>query len=155
MGTQYIQPSDLTSLGGINPFAIQQIAQTVQIGACQTASEMADSYLRGRYPLPLLSFGTDIKIYCAYIAVYLLMTQRGYDPGQPGGDEIIKERYFQSVGYPDKPGSGWFPGVQRQNVQPDVTPSTPQPGDAVHDVPQVFTSQQRGWNQRFGKPRTG
>ena len=152
-GAPYVTPAEL--LNYLPAATLALATPTQQLQACNDATEEADSYMRGRYALPLLAWGTDITRYTAYIAVYLLMSGPiGWAP-QAGTDDNIRTNYYRSVGWPDRPGSGWFPGIQRQNVQPDVTPSTPQPGDAVHDVPQVFTSQQRGWNQRFGKPRTG
>lgn len=142
--SQYIVPSDLT-LYAINSFAIQQIPQTDQVNACIAASEVADSYLRGRYPLPLLAWGADIKMHVAYIAVYYLMSARGFNPNQSGGDEIIKDRYYESVGYPDKPGSGWFPMVQRQAIHPDVTVSTPT--IPKYQFPAITTGRARGWTR--------
>ena len=152
-GAPYVTPAELSNYLPAATLSLASAAQQLQ--ACNDATEEADSYLRGRYALPLLSWGTDVTRYTGYIAVYLLMSGPiGWAP-QAGTDDNIRTNYYRAVGWPDRPGSGWFVGVQRQSVQPDVTPSTPQPGDAVHDVPQVFTSQQRGWNQRYGKPRVG
>lgn len=125
-----------------------------QLQACLDASEQADSYMRGRYALPLLSWGNDITRNTGYIAAFLLLQMIGYAP-QSGSDANIIGNMYLATGYPDRPGTGFFPGIQRQSIHPDVTPSVGQPGDPVHDVPQVFTSQQRGWNQRFGRPRVG
>ena len=126
-----------------------------QTQACLDATEEADSYMRGRFALPLLTWGNDLTRYTAYIAIYLLSTGPiGLAP-QAGADSNITPNYYRAVGWPDRPGTGWFPGIQRQAIHPDVTPTVAQPGDPVHDVPQVFTSQQRGWNQRFGKPVIG
>ncbi len=151
-GAPYCIPTDL--LNYLPAATVNLATGAQQLQACNDATEEIDSYFRGRYALPLLSWGNDVRRMTAYIAVYLLMSGPiGWAP-QSGTDENIRTNYYKVVGWPDRPGSGWAPGVQRQNIQPDVTPSTPQPGDAVHDVPQVFTSQQRGWNQRYGLPRT-
>lgn len=146
MGTQYCQPSDLTAVG-INPLALINVSNAEQVAACIAASTKADSYLRGRYPLPLLSFDQDIVLHTAYIAVYLLMSARGYNPSA-GADDLIRERYFEAIGYPDRPGSGWFPGVQRQAIHPNVTFSNPNPPN--FSLPAVRTggptaAPVRGW----------
>lgn len=143
-------------LGQYLPAATLNLATAAQqLQACLDATEEADSYIRGRYALPLLGWGNDLVRYTAYIAVYLLMTGPiGLAP-QAGADSNITTNYYRAVGWPDRPGSGWFPGIQRQAIHPDVSPTVNQPGDPGHDVPQVITSQQRGWNQRFGTPRTG
>lgn len=152
-GLPYVQPSQLAQYIPAATVGLSTPAQQIQ--ACLDATEEADSYLRGRYALPLQSWGNDLTRYTAYIAVYLLMTGAVGLAPQAGADSNITTNYYRAVGWPDRPGTGWFPGIQRQQVHPDVTPSVAQPGDPVHDVPQVFTSQQRGWNQRFGKPVVG
>jgi phage gp36-like protein len=134
MGSQYCFPSDLVNQ--INPIALNGISTPQQTAACQEASEIADSYMRGRYALPLLAWGADIVTKTAQVAVYLLMAARGYNPSA-GADDLIRIRYEDAI--------GWFQGIQRQNTHPDVTPSVAQPGDPTHDLPQVRTSPQRGW----------
>jgi phage gp36-like protein len=146
VGSQYCDPSDLT-LYAINPLALQGIPNATQVAACVAASERADSYLRGRFPLPLLAWGQDVRMHTAYIAVFLLLSARGYNPSA-GADDLIRERYYEAVGYPDRPGSGWFPGVQRQAIHPDVTFSQPNPPN--FSLPSVRTGGPsgapiRGW----------
>ena len=146
----YCSPANLAQY--LPASVLSRSTNAQQLQACADASEEADSYLRGRYALPLDAWGNDVTRYTSWIACYLLMTLIGFTP-QAGSDKFIVERYYQAVGWPDRPGTGWFPGIQRQAIHPDVTPAQPQPGDAVHDVPQVLTTQQRGW-QTFsgGKP---
>jgi phage gp36-like protein len=151
-GAPYVTAAQLAQYIPAATLNLATLAQQNQ--ACLDATEEADSYLRGRYALPLTAWGNDVVRYTAYIACYLLMSGPiGWAP-EAGSDSNITTNYYRAVGWPDRPGTGWFVGVQRQSIQPDVTPSVAQPGDAVHDVPQVFTSQQRGWNQRYGYPRT-
>jgi phage gp36-like protein len=143
MGSQYCTPADLTTYA-INPAALVNISNGEQVAACQAASEKADSYMRGRYALPLSSWGSDVTMHTAYIAVYLLMSARGYNPSA-GADETFRLRYEDAV--------AWFEGIQRQAVHPDVVPAVAQPGDPIHDLPRVITSPQRGWQyMRNGKP---
>jgi hypothetical protein len=149
----YVTQPELSQYLPAATLSLATLAQQQQ--ACLDATEEADSYLRGRYALPLSAWGNDLVRYTAYIAVYLLLTGPiGLAP-QAGADANVTTNYYRAVGWPDRPGTGWFVGIQRQAIHPDVTPAVAQPGDAVHDVPQVFTSQQRGWNCRRGPQSVG
>lgn len=139
MASQYCFPSDL--INQVNPIALTNITTAQQTAACQEASEIADSYMRGRYALPLLAWGQDVVSRVAQIAVYILMAARGYNPSA-GADDLIRQRHEDAI--------KWFEGIQRQSVHPDVTPSVAQPGDPGHDLPQVQTSPQRGWQSNSG-----
>ena len=108
----------------------------------EAASSTADAYLRGRFNLPLLSWGTDITMRVAHIAAYNIMRNRGFAP-EAGSDVTIKEAYYEAVGFPDRPGSGWFPAVQRQAIHPDVTETAT--GADAHPFPQIRTASRRGW----------
>lgn len=145
-GTPYCVRGDLAQY--MPPAFLALFEDATLDQACLDASSEADSYLRGRYQLPLLAWGFDVRKYTAWIAIYLLAQQVGFAP-QAGSDKLIVERYYMAVGWPDRAGTGWFPGIQRQSIHPDVTPSVPTPGDPVHDLPQVRTNQTRGWEQ-FG-----
>jgi hypothetical protein len=148
--TSYVVPEEL-SLFTQDAFLSQ--ATPEQRGrACRDATEEMDAYFRGRFALPLLAWGNEVKRYTAYIALRNIAETIGYAP-QAGSDSNILKNYYFVVGWPDRPGSGWGPGVQRQAIHPNVTPSTAQPGDPVHDVPQVFTSPQRGWTNRLANPQ--
>lgn len=145
----YIVPADLLSY--LPATALSLTTNDQQTQACLDASMEADSYLRGRYSLPLVAWGNDLKKYTSWIACYLLMSMVGFQGG--GADRQITERYYRAIGFPDKPGTGWFPQVQRQSIHPDVTPAIAQPGDPICDVPQVFSAPPRGWQQTVnGKP---
>ncbi len=146
----YCSPANLAQY---LPVAVLNLAtQAQQLQACEDASQEADSYMRGRYSLPLLAWGNDVTRYTSWIACYLLASMIGFAP-QAGADKLIVERYYQAVGWPDRAGTGWFPGIQRQAIHPDVTPSVASAGDATYGLPQVRTSLPRGWQQkRNGKP---
>jgi hypothetical protein len=153
MASQYCDPSDLPLY--IAASALQPISMPVQTQACIDASEEADSYMRSRVALPLLDWGTDIRRHTAYIAIYLLMAGRGYAP-KAGADSLILVNYYKAVGHPERPGSGWFPGIQAQRITPDWTPSIPVGQDPGHDAPQVSSQPMRGWQQvRGGRPVVG
>jgi hypothetical protein len=154
-GAPYVDTADLPQYLPLQVLNLATTAQQHQ--ACLDATEEADSYIRGRYTLPLLSWGTDLKRYTAYIAIFLLMSGPiGWAATNGSPDQNITTNYYRAVGWPDRPGTGWFPGIQRQNIQPDVTPSLPVGQDAVHDAPQVSSLPLRGWNQvRRGKSVIG
>jgi Protein of unknown function (DUF1320) len=151
----YVTPDQLSNYIPASVLGLATAQQQQQ--ACMDATEEADSYMRGRYALPLLDWGTDVTRYTAYVAVYLLMSGAvGFAP-QAGADKNVTLNYYRAIGYPDRPGSGWFPGVQCQKIQPDVTPSIPVGQDPGHDAPQVSSDQPRGWQQftRNGRPCVG
>lgn len=62
------------------------------------ASDTADSYLRKRFKMPLVSFGNDIKRAVANIAQYELMARRGFRP-DAGQDQIIVKRNDDAVAW--------------------------------------------------------
>jgi hypothetical protein len=152
--SQYADPSDLPKY--LPQTALDTTTSAAQLQSCIDASEIADSYLRGRYTLPLLAWGADVRMYTAWVACYLLMAGRGFNAAA-GSDRLIVERYYMALGNPSAPGTGWFPGIQRQAIHPDVTPSLATGQDPVHDQPQVSTQPVRGWQQfnRRGRPVVG
>jgi phage gp36-like protein len=139
MGTQYVLQTELPNY--INALALASIPVGVQNQACIDASETADSYLRGRFPLPLLTFGTDLKRYTAYIAIKQMLVARGVS--QDGDNQTIWDNYFEAVGGGPNRLVGWFPAVQRGAIEPDVTVNAP--GPPTYTLPQVYTSPPRGW----------
>lgn len=120
------------------------VDDSVLIAELETASASADSYFRGRYNLPLLAWDTDVTRHVCYIAAYNVMASRGFAPNA-GADAVIERRYYESVGFPDRPGSGWFPAVQRQAIHPNVTESGS--GGPAHPFPQVKSARPRGWGR--------
>lgn len=156
MASQYCTPADLV-LYAINPLALQGIPMPTQTAACIAASERADSYLRGRFALPLQSWGTDLRMMTSYVAVYLLMSARGYMP-DAGADSRIQQNYYEAIGFPDRPGSGWFPGIQRQAIHPDVVQAAVTA--PAYSLPQVLTGGPtaapiRGWTTTRAGGRGG
>ena len=146
-GAPYVEPAQLGQYG---PAAVLSLATPAQqLQACLDATEEADSYIRGRFALPLLAWGNDVTRYTAYVAWYLLVSMIGYAP-QAGSDTNLTTNYYRAVGWPDRPGTGWFPGIQRQSIQPDVTPSLPVGSDPGHDAPQVQSQPVRGWQMVRG-----
>jgi hypothetical protein len=138
---------------------LSQATGAQQLQACLDATEEADSYLRGRYgngtgqPFIVSAVGNDVVRHTAYIAIFLLMSGPiGFAP-QAGADDNFVKNYYKAVGWPDRPGSGWFPGVQKQSIHPDITPLIPIGQNPNADVPQVFSNPPRGWTHRNGPQR--
>lgn len=153
--TPYVLYTELPQYLPVQVVNLATVQQQQQ--ACIDATEEADSYIRGRFQLPLLDWGNDLRRYTAYIAIYLLMSGPiGWAATGGNPDQNITSNYYRAVGWPDRPGSGWFPGIQRQAIQPDVTPTIPAGQDPIHDAPQVISQPMRGWYQtRRGKPVIG
>ena len=144
--SSYAQIADLTTYG-LPATALQSPNLPVQVqqAALDDASAIADSYLRGRYSLPLLAWGTDLTQAVCRIAAYNLLSVRGYNPAA-AADVNIRDRYTDAI--------DWLNKVQRQAVHPNVTPQpsqTPQynqPFVTSFSVISTATGQkapQRGW----------
>ena len=146
MGSLYCSVSDLTTIG-INPVSLQDVALFEQQNAIVAASALIDDRIGGRYQLPLLAWPSSFTYHCAKIAVYICLAARGYSP-DAGADPLWVQDYQKAI--------DWAEGIQRQSIHPQVTPSSPSPGNAVYDLPQVQTSPQRGWYVNTGgRPRVG
>ena len=148
-----------TQLGQYGPAAVLNLATVAQQQqACLDATEMADAHIRGRYQLPLLAWGNDITRNTAAIVWYLLLDGPIGWAAMAGSDRNIRANYARAVGGPDPDNAayihpGWFCGIQRQNIQPDVTPSATPGADPLHDAPQVRSDQPRGWQQLSSRGR--
>jgi hypothetical protein len=158
-GIGYVTAAQLSNYWPAAAFNGTTSAQQAQ--CCLDATEEADSFLRARYgygggqPFIIQAWGNDVTKYTAWIAIYLLFSTRGFNP-QNGGDAEILRRYKAAVGDPDKPGSGWFPGVASQRIHPDITPLTPIGQNPQADLPQVQSAPMRCWAQyRNGRQVVG
>lgn len=150
-GAPYVTRAELPNYWPAAAFNGTTTAQQDQ--ACIDATGKVDEYLAGRYQMPLLAWGAELRRTTAYVAIYQLMTTRGASP-MSGADAAIFARYYDAVGNPNVSGSlGWLDKVQRQALHPDITASVAPSQDPVYGIPQVFTSQQRGWTSHVGKPR--
>ena len=137
MGSLYCQVADLTTIG-INPTSLSDVSTPEQQAAIVTASAMIDDMIGGRYPLPLLAWPSSFTFHCAKIAVYILLSARGYNPDS-GADPLWKRDYEKAV--------DWGRGIQRQEIHPQVQVSAPSPGNATYDFPQVSSGAPRGYAQ--------
>jgi hypothetical protein len=154
-GAPYCDPSDLANYAPPNTLA--RVTNDVLLKACSDATERADAAgLRARYTLGLLAWGEDVRGYTAQVAVYLVLQRIGWQP-RAGSDDRFERNYNEALGDPAHPGSGWFPGVGRKAINPNVTPAVAPQQDAVHKLPQVYSDQPRGWQQynTRGRPVIG
>ena len=91
---QYATVSDLTSIG-LPATALGQMTLTQQNDALEEASREVDARLTGRYGvgrLPFITWDSIITGITARIAVYHILTVRGYNPAA-GSDINIQNRY--------------------------------------------------------------
>lgn len=147
-GTQYAVRTDLANLGLIGG-VLASILPAVQDAALAAAASVADSYLQGRYVLPLSSWGQDLVAAVCAIAAYNLMASKGYNPAA-GADPNIRQRYLDAI--------EWLRGVAKETETPasivDASTLAPDSGDSTstqtHGGLQLTTSNVRGWTGRGG-----
>jgi phage gp36-like protein len=134
--TQYAQPADLLKYG-MNQQVLSAPAisdPAVQNAQLLAASQVADSYLRQQFQLPLNQWGSELVKYVCWLASYGLICVRGYRPDAPG-DQVFKEN--------DDAARAWLRDVARGLATPDVTDSSPaaQPGvNAPGSQPRVVSA---------------
>lgn len=109
-----------TALGTLTPAQIQ--------AALDVASGIVDSYLRGRYLLPLQAWGKEITKATCLVAAFDVIDIRGRNSAA-GADPALFEHYMITV--------EWLRGIQRRAVHPNVTPAfDPAP---AYEQPMVIT----------------
>ncbi len=125
--------------------AFGQLTTDQLTGGLESASNILDTYFRGRYSLPLVVWDVSVKEATCRIAAYNLLSVRGYNPAS-GSDVNIKDRYDEAI--------AWAVRVEKQQAHPNVTPQqheTPdynQPMVVSTSVVNVGTgaiSKNRGW----------
>lgn len=130
----YCEVGELITLGLINPSAIQGVDPLTQQTAIDVAADEINGYFAGRYPLPLITWDRKIRQVNAWLAVYAIMSGRGFDPSRPG-DDGIQLRYDAAI--------KWCVGVQERTIHPTVTFSDP--GPPAYQTPQVSSMPQRNF----------
>lgn len=79
-------------------------------------SATADSYMRKRLKLPLISWGQELRSAVGELVQFKLLSRRGFRPNS-GNDEIAVKRYDDVI--------AWFKLVARGEVEIDCVDSTP------------------------------
>jgi phage gp36-like protein len=113
--SSYASPSDLTTYG-INAAAVAGFSTPQIQAALDARASFIDGALSSKVTLPLVSWGADIRMYCAITAAYDLMTSRGYDPSD-GSNENLSTRYEAM--------EAWLGRVSSGKYMPVVKDSSP------------------------------
>ena len=138
----YATRTDLTQLA-IPASAIANVPTAAQDNALEAASDLADSYLKSQYTLPIVAWESDLTRAVCNIAAYDIMSMRGYGP-TAGGDENLRQRYEDAI--------RWLERIAKGEVSPKVTDSSAAVGSGTTTSGGVFvtTGSQRGWTGNPG-----
>jgi phage gp36-like protein len=133
----YATRTDLTRFG-LPTAALTGVSTDAQDAALEAASDVADSYMRSRYALPLTGYGDDLKRAVCHVAAWDLLTTRGYDPAR-GGDEAVKLRHDTAI--------AWLKDVSAGRAAVSGGNTTPGPSrpSRVASAASVSSSSKRGW----------
>lgn len=131
--TNYAELADLYAYG-ISEVACGSVGPAVRQQQLDARNAWADGKLSGRFNLPLLAWGLDLRMNVAQLAAYDVMVIRGFNPSA-GADVNIRLRYQDAV--------AWFDSVQRQATHPVVTETARV--SPAYDAPSVLTRPKRGW----------
>jgi phage gp36-like protein len=128
MASSYAQVSDLLKYG-LSQAALNTVTTdvTIQQAHLDAASDLADSYLRSKFNLPLISWGLALTQKVCEIGAYTLIDLRGYDPENPL-DMPIYNRYKAAV--------SWLERITEGEVNPVVVDSSGDP--ALLGVPNTL-----------------
>lgn len=133
--TAYAVLTDVYALG-LTAAAMGQITVPQQQAILDSENAATDSFLRGRYQLPLLDWDQDLRLAVAQRTAWRILCLRGFNP-ESGADISVRQGYDDAT--------AWLAGIQRGAVHPNVTPSaSPDPGTA-YAQPQAFSNTPRGW----------
>lgn len=141
----YAQVSDFGTYG-INEAATRSIDSTKIAKNLSSASRKIDQFLRSQFTLPILVWGDDLREMCCVLAVWPLISGRGYNP-ENGVDKNIKDRYDDAMALLKL----WAGGT----AIPSVTDSAPGASEGRPSArPRMVSSSQRGWSSRgSSRPR--
>lgn len=143
MSNPYAQPADLANFG-LPSSALGTLTATQIQDALDSAAGTVDSYLRGRYALPLLApIPVEITEATCKVAAWRLLAIRGFNPLNPG-DAAIRDSYLDT--------SAWLGRVQRQAAHPNVVQSS---DGGQHQQPTVISSSVTFLNNGGSQPNRG
>lgn len=113
---RYASTDDLFALGAPEA-AFEGLSAPDLESGLSAACDFVDSYLSGRFTLPLVVWGGDMRRAVCIIAAYDVITGRGYNTQNVGGDsDQLKERYDSII--------QWLRDIARGDVTPVVTDSS-------------------------------
>jgi phage gp36-like protein len=139
----YATPTDLQNVGG-TPAFVQSLTAAQMQEAIQNASALIDAYLGSYLVLPLIQIDPSITQKCCEIAIWYLITARGYNP-QKTAEAMFEKRFEQALAFlkdcannkarpagvkdsspSAQPGAAALPaGPQTVNPQTGTTPTGP------------------------------
>jgi phage gp36-like protein len=127
--SSYATPADLITYG-LPATALGSITPVQKQALLDNATAFVDSFLRGRYSLPLLAWGVEITEATCVIAAYrAIFGLRGGNPAA-GSDTSLSDRYQQTL--------DWLAAVQRRAAHPNVTAAAD--NSPTYDQPVVFST---------------
>jgi phage gp36-like protein len=143
--SQYATATELQNFG-IPAAALSGISPTIQNQHLTLASGKIDSYLRGRYSLPLVSpFPDEIIAATCALAAYTLLKRRGFNPD--AYDSNFRDEYLSTL--------EWLvmlsEGKVNLCVDADATPTTQEGRPSVYSAGYRYTygevegDEHRGW----------
>ena len=128
----YITPADVGA--AVAPTTFANIPTDIVQSKVDDANALAEGYLGVRYSLPLANPGADLRRQIVNIAVYDLMSWKGFNP-ESGRDMNFRVRYEDAI--------KWLKGVADGNVTPvGIVDSTPIVSEAA---PIILADDLRGW----------
>lgn len=129
--------ADLARLPGVPAAAIATFSDPDKQAALDARSVYALGKIAGRYKMPLVSWEDDLRLNVVHMALYDLITARGYNPGA-GSDVNLRLRFEDA----DK----WLTSVARQEISPNIVGQPDQsPG---YDAPRILGQPSQGWQGR-------
>lgn len=120
---------------GISEDAIGAIEAPKLDAAITGASGLIDSYLKGRFTLPLISWGSDLRRAAAIITVYDVIQTRGYNPNEDSEDDQLRLRYLDVI--------QWLRDIAAEKATPTVEDSAP--GASQVGAARFVSNDSRGW----------
>lgn len=110
---------------GISKQAIGLVPAEERTEHALAATGEAEGYLAGGYKLPLVAWSTELRRQVAQLAVYAIMSRRGFQP--QGTDELIVKNRDDAI--------SWLSKVNRGLLQPPgIVDSTPEVEEATLSV---------------------
>lgn len=130
---EYITDAEMLRLG-LPGDALSAVPADVRDRFRLAACDQASSYLKKRFTLPALEWGTDLKVAVARVAAFEILSFRGFDPASESGALVVK-RADDSL--------AWLRDVARGIVEPvDFIDSTP---ELDEQGPLVESDEPAGW----------
>jgi phage gp36-like protein len=144
----YCTRADLTNLG-ISADALRSISTAQQDAVILATSDEMNGYLGSKYKLPLTAWGQDVVLMCARLAIYTLIAARGFDPQNPGDEQLLQAHDMAER---------WLKRISDGDLALTVTDSAQQGSGYVSGGVQLTSNRGRGYQDdglRYGGAFTG